>query len=73
MKPHAPAHPCHTCAPKLYRHTPQITGSYELDAGIARNGNKNLPARVAMFVEPNDNIYGSKTGYSGYHGYSGDD
>jgi len=67
------SHPTHECAPKVWRDTPQITGCYELDAGIMRNENRDLPARVRMFIEPNNNLYGPKTGYGGYRGYSGDD
>lgn len=73
MKPLHPNNACHECAPKIWRTTPQVTGSYELDAGIARNENKNLPTRVKFFVEANDNIYGGRTAYNGYHGYTGDD
>ena len=66
-------HPHHQVAPAEWRRTPDLTGSYELDAVIARNSNKNLPARLDMYLDKGDNIYGPKTGYSGYHGYSGDD
>jgi hypothetical protein len=66
-------HKCHECAPQEWRRTPDITGSYELDAVIHKNGNKDLPHRLAYFCESTTNNYGPRTGYNGYHGYSGDD
>jgi hypothetical protein len=65
--------PCHQCAPKEWQHTPNLTGSYELDAVIHHNGNKDIPARLEMYLDCADNGYRPRTGYSGYHGYSGDD
>jgi len=62
---------CHECAPQEWRKTPVVTGSYELDAVINRNGNKDLPHRLAYYVDK-PNIYGARTGYDGYDGYSGD-
>lgn len=64
--------PHHECAPAEWRRTPDITGSYELDAVIHANTNKDLPSRMAMYLEKST-AYGAKTGYDGYHGYSGDD
>jgi len=63
---------CHECCPAEWRKVPNITGSFELDAVIYHNPNKDLPSRIAMFVEK-DTIYGARTGYDGYHGYHGDD
>lgn len=63
---------CHQCAPKEWRHTPDLTGSYELDAVIARNPNKDMANRLEFYCEK-PTAYGPKTGYDGYHGYSGDD
>lgn len=64
-------HSCHECAPKEWRQTPDMTGSYELDAAIARSNNANLPARLKLFME-NEMAYGPSTGYRGYHNYGGD-
>jgi hypothetical protein len=63
----------HSVAPAEWRHTPDLTGSHELDAVIARNPNKDMSRRLDMYLDQADNAYGPKTGYSGYHGYSGDD
>ena len=72
MESKIPRGQCHECAPKEWRRTPVVTGSYELDAGIARSKNKDLPARVRFYVENVDNAYGPLTAYNGYHGYGGD-
>jgi hypothetical protein len=74
---------CHECAPKDWRGTPNITGSYELDGMIDRTTNKDMKDRLRMYAAggfvPNagagalDAGYGPRTGYNGYNGYSGDD
>lgn len=64
--------PCHNCAPPEWRNVPNITGCVTLDRVIRENPNKDMPSRLKMYCE-SDNVYGSKTAYSGYHGYSGDD
>lgn len=61
----------HQCAPKEWRRTPDVTGSFELDASIARCKNGDLAKRMQFYVE-RENAYGPITGYDGYHGYSGD-
>ena len=61
----------HECAPKDWRRTPDMTGSYELDASIKRTRNRDVPDRLKMFVE-NETAYGARTGYDGYHNYGGD-
>lgn len=65
--------PCHECAPAAWRKTHDITGSYELDAGIERSNNTDLPARLRFYTSRDTNLYGSRSAYNGYHGYSGDD
>jgi hypothetical protein len=70
MKPSFPAHN-HECCPKEWRATPDMSGSYELDASILRSKNKDVPARLKLFLE-NESAYGPRTGYDGYHNYSGD-
>ena len=64
-------HACHECAPKEWRQTPDMSGSYELDAAIERSHNGDLPARLKMYLE-NEMAYGPRTGYDGYHNYGGD-
>ena len=67
--------PCHQCAPAEWRRTPNLTGSYELDAVIHRNGNKNIPDRLAYYLDCGGNpgqSYGPRTAYNGYHNYAGD-
>lgn len=64
-------HRKHLCAPKDWRTTPDISGSYELDAVIVRSRNRDVPDRLAMFVE-NDSAYGPLTAYNGYRNYTGD-
>lgn len=62
----------HECCPKDWRETPDISGSYELDAAIHRSKNRDVPNRLKVYVE-RETAYGARTGYDGYHGYSGDD
>jgi hypothetical protein len=69
---HPKTFPMHQCCPQEWRRTPDVTGSHELDAVIHRNNNKDLPSRLAMYCDTSDLAYGPITGYSGYHGYSGD-
>ena len=65
---------CHDCAPKGWHDVPVLTNDYDLDATILHRGNKDLPARLNLYVKHKGmNAYGPKTGYNGYHGYSGDD
>lgn len=66
--------PCHQCCPAEWRRTPNLTGSHELDAVIHRNGNRDVPARLAYYLDcaGDGQTYGPRTAYSGYHNYSGD-
>ena len=66
-------HPVHQWAPKEWRHVPDLTGSYELDGTIQRNPNKDLKSRLEFYLDSSQTVYGAKSAYSGYHGYSGDD
>jgi hypothetical protein len=62
----------HTVAPKMYRNTPNITGDYDLDASIMHG--KHSPAMESKLKgHVKETVYGPKTGYDGYQGYSGDD
>lgn len=62
--------PCHQCAPEEWRNTQDLTGSFELDAVISRNPNKDMSKKLDMYCS--DNTYSPRTAYSGYHNYSGD-
>ena len=64
--------PCHQCAPAEWRRTPHLTGSYELDAAIHRNGNKDMKDRLEYYLDCGDVGYAPRTAYNGYHNYSGD-
>lgn len=67
--------PCHQCCPPEWRRTPNFTGSYELDAVIHRNGNKDMKDRLAMYAgcANSNGTYGPRSSYNGYNGYSGDE
>jgi hypothetical protein len=65
--------PRHEIAPAEWRHTPNFTGSYELDAVIHRNPNPDLKHRMAFYGGDGGTVYGQKTGYNGYDGYNKDD
>jgi hypothetical protein len=65
--------PKHQYCPSEWRNVADLTGSYELDGTIQRNPNKDMPHRLEFYLDRQVNAYGPKTGYSGYHGYSGDD
>ena len=64
--------PCHQCAPEEWRRTPDLTGSYELDAVILPNPNRDMAQRLEYYLDCGDNVYSARTGYNGYHNYSGD-
>jgi hypothetical protein len=64
----------HECAPKDWRDVPNLVGDYDLDATIMHRDNPALPARLSLYVKNTKaTSYGPRTGYNGYHGYSGDD
>jgi hypothetical protein len=56
--------PCHQCSPQEWRHTPNLTGSYELDAVIAKNPNPAIRDRLEYYLGCSGNAYGSETAYS---------
>lgn len=60
---------CHQCAPKEWRHTPNMTGDYDLDSTIMHRGNRDMPARLGQHLSSGS---GPRTAYNGYHGYKGD-
>lgn len=61
----------HAAAPKEFRHTPNVTGSHELDVMVKHCRNKDVPKRLSDYLT-HDEAYGPLTGYSGYRGYRGD-
>lgn len=53
----------HTCAPKDWRQTSDMTGSYEMDAVIQRCKNPDMRDRLADHLL-GDQAYGRKTAYN---------
>lgn len=65
---------CHDSdAPKAWHSVPNLTGDYDMDATILHRNNKDMPKRLELYLKKPKGSYGPKTGYNGYHGYSGDD
>ena len=62
---------CHDCSPKAWHDVANVTGDYDLDATIQHRSNSDMPHRLNLYTKRNS--YGHKSGYSGYHNYSGDD
>lgn len=56
------SHSNYECAPEEWRHTSDMTGSYELDAFIARNPNKDMARRLKDHLTE-DVAYKINTGY----------
>lgn len=76
MKPnemHKLAHQgCHdSCSPKGWHDVPKVTGDYDMDATIEHSGNRNLPARLNLYLKRGGTAYSQRTSYSGYR--RGDD
>lgn len=67
-----PGIPVHEYCPKDWRKTPVFTGSFELDATIARCANADMPNRLKMYADSGNQAYGPRTGYNGYKNYGGD-
>lgn len=63
----------HQCAPREWRNTPNLTGDYDLDATILHRRNKDLGHRLELYIRKSGKNYGIKSGYSGSHGYHGDE
>lgn len=56
-------------SPKGWHDVPNCTGDYDLDATILHRSNRDLPARLELYIKRN--AYGPKTAYNGY--MNGDD
>jgi len=67
--------PPHRVAPKEWRHTPDLTGSYELDAMIHHSKNRDAADRLRdhIYQLKSGYSYGPRTAYQGYNGYDGDE
>ena len=63
----------HECCPKDWRKVPMLTGDYDFDATVEHRNNGDMPHRMSLYLKSPKGSYGPKTGYNGYHGYSGDD
>lgn len=57
-------HHNHQAAPKDWRRTPDMTGSYEMDAVIMSNPNKDMADRLKEHLT-GDQAYQRKTSYGG--------
>lgn len=53
--------PCHNCAPKDWRQTPNLTGNHELDAVIMKNPNRSIPHRLEHYLDVGGRVYGSSS------------
>ena len=62
----------HQCCPKDWKEVPNITGSHELDAVIARSTNSDVNDRLKMYVDRQAGAYAPRTAYNGYSNYNGD-
>jgi len=62
----------HEFCPKDWKEVPNITGSHELDAVIARSNNSDVNDRLKMYVDRQAGAYSPRTGYNGYSNYGGD-
>ena len=65
-----------SCSPGPWHAVPKVTGDYDLDATIMHRKNRDMPARLAMYLrQPRvaAGAYGPKSSYSGYDHTHGDD
>lgn len=56
--------PHHNCCPAEWRQTPNMTGSYELDATIMRMSNKDMADRLKDHLAGDNRAYQIKTPYN---------
>lgn len=56
-------------APKGWHDVPNVCGDYDLDATILHRSNRDLPARLELYIKRNS--YGPRTAYNAYG--AGDD
>ena len=55
----------HKCAPEEWRHTPDMSGSYELDGMIRRGANKDMQGKLHDHIV-GDDAYLLRTAYNRY-------
>jgi hypothetical protein len=65
-------YPCHQCAPRDWRNTPNMTGDYDMDATIMHRKNLSIPDRLALYLRKPRSSYHPGTAYSGVSNYHGD-
>jgi hypothetical protein len=63
----------HQLAPKLWRHTKNLTGDPVFDESIARCTNRDMKAKLWQHLGGMGESYGPKTAYRGYSSSAGDD
>jgi hypothetical protein len=56
---------CHSCSPKGWRDTPNLTGDYDLDETIVHRSNPSLPKKLELYVKHKGHAYGPRR-YGGY-------
>jgi hypothetical protein len=67
--------PCHECAAHDRRTTHIFTGDPDFDHSIEMCANRDLPARLSIYLSPVATAYRPRNAYTGgaYYGYHGDD
>jgi len=65
-------YPCHQCAPRDWRNTPNMTGDYDMDATIMHRKNLSIPDRLALYLRKPRSSYQPGTAYNGVSNYHGD-
>jgi len=56
--------PNHNCCPKEWRNTPNITGSFELDAAIKMTRNKDMADRIKDHISDEPTAYNHRNAYN---------
>lgn len=62
----------HKIAPSNRRHTPHLSGDYDVDAAIAGCANRSVPDKLALYLDTSVS-YRPVTAYNGYAHTHGDD
>jgi hypothetical protein len=60
-----------TCSPGPWHAVPKITGDYDLDATIMHRKNKDMIARIGMYLRTPMGFSGAYSPRSSIRGYSG--
>jgi hypothetical protein len=65
---------CHDCAPRAWRHVPNLTGDYDLDATILHRKNPDMAHRLSQHISaPRGMAYRPRVAKGANHGNHGDD